>query len=247
MLSDGAFRLYITGLCYAGKHLTDGFLPAPLRRTLGTELASKWATKLTEKGLWIKVEGGYQIHDYLKHQTSKAQAEMEKENNRLRAARARAAKSEAIRNGVTNGKRSGEVTLTDTPTPTDSPTDNKKNIKVIKDDPDFEVFWSQYPKKVKKQPAKKSWQKAIKSATLQQILEGLSRYLLTCGDDPRYIQNPDAWLNQQRWNDEVVVSATKPARSKAHHKVPMPGAFGEFMCGLCQNQWPCPKSSENAF
>ena len=129
-LSDRAFRLYVTGLCYAGKHLTDGFIPAPLRRTLGTEMASKLASKLLDKGLWIKVEGGYQIHDYLKHQTSKAQAEIEKENNRLRAERARKAKSSAIRHGVTNGERSVRVTLTDTPTPTDS--DIKNSLSDLK-------------------------------------------------------------------------------------------------------------------
>ena len=132
MLSDGAFRLYITGLCYAGKHLTDGFIPAPLRRSLGTEMASKLASKLLEKGLWIKVEGGYQIHDYLKHQTSKAQAEMEKETNRLRAQKMRKAKSEALRNGVTNAVTNGERTSSDTHTPTPTDTDIKNSLSDLK-------------------------------------------------------------------------------------------------------------------
>ena len=128
MLPDSAFRLYIIGLCYAGKHLTDGFIPAPLRRSLGTTAASKATSKLLEKGLWIKVESGYQIHDYLKHQTSKAQAEMEKETNRLRAAKAREAKSTAQRNGV----NSVGVTLTNTNTPTHTNTDNKNSLSDLK-------------------------------------------------------------------------------------------------------------------
>ena len=84
--------------------------------------------------------------------------------------------------------------------------DNRQEkIMVIKDDPindpDFKVFWMAYPKKVKKAPAAKSYAKALKKATAQEIFEGLVRYQRVCGEDQKFISNPDAWLNQERWTD----------------------------------------------
>ena len=201
-LSDKAFRVHISALCYCGKYLTDGVIPAPIANRLCVNNGSRVIKRLVEIGLWSRVEGGYEINDYLKYQTSKAQAEMEKETNRLRATKAREAKSAAQRNGVS----SVGVTLTNTHTPTPTPTDNKKKkILVIKDDPindpDFKVFWMAYPKKVKKAPAAKSYAKALKKATPDEIFKGLVTYSRTCGTDPKFIANPDSWLNQERWND----------------------------------------------
>ena len=218
MLPDSAFRLYVTSLCYAGKHLTDGFIPAPLRRSLGTEMASKATRKLLEKGLWIKVEGGYEINDYLKYQTSKEQAEMDKENNRLRVERARKAKTQAIRNGVTNGVRTGGVTVTHTPTPTHTPTDNKKkkiSVNKVDHDQEFFTFWLMYPRKVGKLAAQKAFDRALKSATPQEIFEGVTRYLRDCGSDPKFITHPSTWLNQGRWMD-VAHSNPKPKVEGSH-------------------------------
>ena len=84
--------------------------------------------------------------------------------------------------------------------------DNRQEkIMVIKDDPindpDFKVFWMAYPKKVKKAPAAKSYAKALKKATPDEIFKGLVTYSRTCGTDPKFIANPDSWLNQERWND----------------------------------------------
>lgn len=66
-LSDRAFRGWIWGLCYAQRHLTDGFLP------LGalTATVKRGTHELMARGLWAVADGGFQIHDYLKHQDSK--------------------------------------------------------------------------------------------------------------------------------------------------------------------------------
>ena len=219
-LSDRAFRVHITALLYCGKYLTDGVIPEPIANRFCVSNARRIISKLTDTGLWKVVEGGYEINDYLKYQTSKAQAEMEKETNRLRAAKARKLRAEALRNGVTTTERSSTEAHTPTPTPTDS---KKKKIKVIEndqpfDDSDFKVFWAAYPKKVKKQNALKSYIKAVKSATAQEIFEGLIRYQRVCGEDLKFVANPDSWLNQMRWTDvyEVPTISTRQNQTSNH-------------------------------
>ena len=116
---------------------------------------------------------------------------------------------------------------------------------VIKDDPindpDFKVFWMAYPKKVKKAPAAKSYAKALKKATPDEIFKGLVTYSRTCGTDPKFIANPDSWLNQERWNDinpEVKVEGSQ-IQSSNHLEVNAPGQYGIKICQKCETSWPC--------
>ena len=92
------------------------------------------------------------------------------------------------------------------PTSTTTTTATKEKILVIFndqpfDDSDFKVFWAAYPRKVKKQNALKGYIKATKTATSQEIFEGLIRYQRVCGEDQRFISHADTWLNQARWTD----------------------------------------------
>ena len=64
-LSDAAFRLYIEGLCYSGKYLTDGLLNEVIVKRMGDP------EELVEAGIWEEVEGGYQIVNYTEYQTPK--------------------------------------------------------------------------------------------------------------------------------------------------------------------------------
>jgi hypothetical protein len=89
-LSDEAFRVHISGLCYCGKYLTDGKVPM--------QIASRFANgsmltlaELSLAGLWLEdVENnGFIIHDYLAHQTSKSQVEVKRASLRERQKRYR--------------------------------------------------------------------------------------------------------------------------------------------------------------
>ena len=93
----------------------------------------------------------------------------------------------------------------------------KKKISVIKDDHDqeFSTFWLMYPKKFGKLAAQKAFEKALKSATPQEIFEGVTRYLRDCGSDPKFITHPSTWLNQGRWMD-VAQSNPKPKVEGSH-------------------------------
>lgn len=85
-LGSDAFRLWVRGLVYCQKKLTDGFIPDAQIGTLaalsrdrdrGRMIAELLAEhpRLGKGPLWHKVEGGYQMHDYLDWNESRAQVE----------------------------------------------------------------------------------------------------------------------------------------------------------------------------
>ena len=97
-LSDAAFRLWVRGLCYAGKYLTDGFLPFGAFPPAGPATAGE---ELVQAGLWHQrntsgpnQRDGYQIRDFLTFNPSRADVLADREqqhNQRVNAGKARAA------------------------------------------------------------------------------------------------------------------------------------------------------------
>ena len=71
---------------------------------------------------------------------------------------------------------------------------------------DFESFWSKYPAKVAKGAAAKAFKKALKSASVDEIMNGLANYCNSRKVAEGIICNPSTWLNQERWNDECEES-----------------------------------------
>jgi hypothetical protein len=64
-------------------------------------------------------------------------------------------------------------------------------------DPDFAAFWAAYPRKDSKGHARRAWAKAVKIASVSEILAGLDRYRFD--ENPRYRPLPATWLNGERW------------------------------------------------
>jgi hypothetical protein len=58
--------------CYCGLHLSDGFVPDAVWRKMGR---SRDRQPLVANGFASRVSGGYQMHDYLEHQRSRAEVE----------------------------------------------------------------------------------------------------------------------------------------------------------------------------
>ena len=89
-LSDKSFRAYISALCYAGRYLTDGYIPmAIIARFVDEDMS--YVSELTQSGLLLEDinKNGFIIHDYLSHQTSKQQVEDKRANLRERQKRFR--------------------------------------------------------------------------------------------------------------------------------------------------------------
>lgn len=71
----------------------------------------------------------------------------------------------------------------------------------------FDRFWSVYPRRVAKQDAVKAFAKALKAATVEQIVAGVEAYVADCrkaGRERDHIAHPASWLNAGRWEDEYA-------------------------------------------
>lgn len=89
-LSDAAFRVWVASLAYCQRHLTDGALPEACLVALGVRVVPKMVEELLGRRLWDRTDDGYQVHDYLQWNTSRAVVEQKRAEARGRMARARA-------------------------------------------------------------------------------------------------------------------------------------------------------------
>lgn len=120
-LSDGAFRLHISGIVYACEFETDGQIDAGLLRMLTRN--ESLVDELVAARLWDTVAGGWEIHDFLDWNPSKAtlhekrvqakkrmnsvRTKGEPRENKSRTAREQRANPGTGRDGSTSGSCSG--------------------------------------------------------------------------------------------------------------------------------------------
>lgn len=114
LLSDRAFRLYVSALCWSSENLTEGLIRDRELSVVARVRGAKAATQeLEEARLWNRVAGGWQIHDFLEYNPDRAKVKSEREANaarqkafreRKKAEReAKRAAEEAARNAPSNG------------------------------------------------------------------------------------------------------------------------------------------------
>src|SRR3990170_7480618 len=88
--------MWLAGLAYCNRNLTDGFIPWTIARTLmswdyldatgpthiyvdsGNVTCEYVTGLLLDVGLWDEVDGGYRVHDYVDFQPTKAQVRAER-------------------------------------------------------------------------------------------------------------------------------------------------------------------------
>ena len=84
----------------------------------------------------------------------------------------------------------------------------KENVEIVdKREMLFNEFWKAYPKKVKKEVAKKSFMRIPKLEQLfPTIMEKLEMFKKTKNwqdNNGQYIPYPQTWINNKRWEDEM--------------------------------------------
>ena len=87
-----------------------------------------------------------------------------------------------------------------------------KGRRTVSFTPEYEEWWSAYPRKVGKLAAFRAYQTAKRllgvEATPRLLLGAQAYAATTAGKDEKYIAHPTTWLNQGRWDD---VAASKRA------------------------------------
>ncbi|MGW5711641.1 hypothetical protein [Streptomyces olivaceus] len=122
LLSDRAFRLHVSAICWCAENLTDGRISdrelALVTRVRGVKATAK---QLEDAGLWDRTDDGWQIHDYLDYNPSREQVLLERKKNAERQERFRRRKngkptppSNGGSNGVTSEAEThdGDTTAT---------------------------------------------------------------------------------------------------------------------------------------
>jgi len=129
---------------------------------------------------------------------------------------------ETPRDGLPDSRGKPTVEKPDPLVNTDNLVNTDKNIMVESFDLAFETFWKAYPKKVKKQPARKAFEKAAKPIvkanggdyTPQSFALVLCNdintrmlrdrnWMRVAGKTSQFVPDPTTYLNQARWEDEI--------------------------------------------
>lgn len=115
---NAAAGLWLRGGSYCARNLTDGFVPHDVAKLYGTP---QQIAALLRVGLWVRVSGGYEMHQYLERNPSRAEVLAERKKTAERVARWKERQKNAETNGVGNGVSNGPPDPT-RPDPTRSST-----------------------------------------------------------------------------------------------------------------------------
>lgn len=83
-LSDGAFRLHVSGICYSAEWKLDGRIPSDEIRDLIPKFKPAYLGDLVALRMWIDLGDYHDIHDYLQWNRSREQIEDAQEKTRKR-------------------------------------------------------------------------------------------------------------------------------------------------------------------
>lgn len=89
---EGAVCLWMAGGCWTNKYLTNGFIPEGALRHLSWYSEDR-AERLTRVGLWDRVDGGVQMHDFLDYNIGAEDVKKRRADVRTRVTRHRSESS----------------------------------------------------------------------------------------------------------------------------------------------------------
>lgn len=220
VLSDAAFRALFEATFYSRRQLSDGFLHERIvMRKWGAEVASELSSNDPERPSWVRVDNGWQIHDFAEHQVTSADIEAKREAGRAGGlAKAANAASKALAPATEKPLQTASTTLAKTETETETET-IKKTSAPAAPSPEFDSFWKHYPKKKGKIAARKAFDKAVKLTDIANIRRALHVLNQEArGKDPQFTPHPATWLNEGRWDDEPTQQQQPaPAQVASQH------------------------------
>jgi hypothetical protein len=208
--------LYVCGVCYANRYLTDGFIPmGQIRKLADVDDAPALAARLVAVNLWEVVDGGYFIHDF--HDVNMTAEEARQRRDEISEKRAEAGKKGAIARWQ-NGKIDSKV-----PSKPDSKNmaPNQNQNQYLEPEPInppnpppggsaaeanfqdfFDEFWGCYPKKIQKQAAMKAARR-IAARDRDEVVQAARHYSQSTRVLKGYCKDPPGFLKDAFWKDYV--------------------------------------------
>lgn len=104
--------------------------------------------------------------------------------------------------GITTDPKIG--TATDPKIGTQNLKENLKRNLTIDIENQFNKFWSIVPNKDGKATARKSFEKALKKKSVDDLIAAYKANISYCDSVKRFYRNPSTWLNQEGWDDESI-------------------------------------------
>lgn len=225
-LSHQAFRLYVCAITYSRRHRTEGVLTGAQVGALCRQqrVTVSGIADLLEAKAWHREDGLYRIHDFRAYQPREDETNAERQQ-RYRDRR------KALRDAVTTPVTNGTVTpLRNAPVPivaaTSSPTEHlpQKQTPVVNQHmaisrsprvgdrpptvvkqgytPEFEAWWSTYPRHDGKLPASLAYRDRLKAGRepheLDEAAQHFANHHEAAGTPTEKIPHGSTWLHQHR-------------------------------------------------
>lgn len=209
--------LYVAGICYAGDNLTDGLIPANALPILAAEATirnvKKATAELVNAGLWVTSDTGFEVHDYLEHNSRSGDVQAKRDAARERMQRNRSQNVRANKSRSSQEVRptkeieietEEEIVGDKSPTP---PAREKKTAVRIDYPVEFESFWQVYPSGhgVKK-ATYEHWKRIAPDAALAQTI----------------VDAVHGWMQSDKWRRGFVMDAENFLKRQAWDSVPPP-------------------------
>lgn len=213
-----AFGLYCAAIIHADIQNSDGFIPEHAIANLlpGLPKVQVLRNKLVAVGLWVEVEGGIDIHNYLKFNRSASEKEALKQK---RAVAGAIGGSKPKANPEANRK---QVAYTKTSKPADAaqPEKNReeknrekepKKLSSVPPEPDaptFEEFWAEYPpqqngSKPEKKLAHDQWAK-LKFPERRRAFDSLKHYKTHLKQTEQFSKHAFRYLRDRSFEDRLT-------------------------------------------
>ena len=207
--------VYIRLLCYCWSTGSIPSDPERCARLAGKGCSTETATNVQRAFNEHPTDSERLVHDRLDFEREKQARRREQASEAgKKSGESRAASRAGIRKN-TGRKKPLNVRSTDvqrnintssSSSSSSSSSENKIEISREQSQVDqFAAFWQTYPRKISKPNAIKAWQKAIRVASPELIIQGAARYAkIRAGADPEFTAHPATWLNGRRWEDDVA-------------------------------------------
>jgi len=129
--------LYVCGLTYCGRYLTDGWIPrSQVKKLADVDNAMVLAERLVIIGLWDETEDGFIVHDYLEYNPTREDVKAYRDANAKRQSewrdkhrdkKGKFNDSNAVSNGVSNAQNNTAPSPSPSPSPSPCPVPEPKD------------------------------------------------------------------------------------------------------------------------